>query len=275
MARTQQAVFDAIKASITAEPLLVNVGTNLSKTSILGLFVWLVAGAIVVVETGFDAFKLEVQALGAAAQVGNLAWYRAKILAFQYGDNLTFINNIYQYATIDATKQIIKRCSIEETSDLQIGGVMRIKVAKLDGTNLVELTTPEKNALTSYINKVRFAGAHYQLFSNNGDILKVSFQVYYDPIIPLSTVKTNVEKAITDYVANLPFNGKLVISLLTDQIQLVEGVTDVVFVSAASKFSAGDAYESFTRFKVAGGGYFRISTTSTETLNDTIQYIAQ
>jgi hypothetical protein len=274
MAKTQQAIFDDIKAAITAEPLLTNVGTNLSKTSILGLFIWVVSGAMVSIETAFDNFKAEIQTLGAAAQVGNLAWYRAKILAFQYGDNLTFINNIYQYPTIDEDKKIVKRCSIDEANDLTVGGVLRIKVAKLNGANLIELAQAEREALASYINKVKFAGTHYQLFSNNGDVLKIGFSIYFDPIIPLSIVKENVELAITNYVANLPFNGKLVITLLIDEIQKVVGVKDAVLISAASKFSAGDAYENFTRLKVAGGGYFRISTTTNETLNDLNQYFA-
>jgi len=273
MARTQTEIFNSLLAAKTAETTL-NTFTSTSATALWRLMLWVCAGGIYALELLFDVFKTEVDTKAAAAQVGNAAWYRNKILAFQFGDALTFSNNVYTYAVLDTTKQIIKRCAVNEAVDLTVGGILTVKVAKLSGTNLVELTTPEKDALASYLKKIRFAGTKFQIFSNNGDVLKIAFQIYFDPIIPLTTIKTNVEAAINNYIANLPFNGELLISKLTDEIQKVESVVDVVFVSAASKFSAGDAYESFTRTKIGGGGYFKISTATGETLNDLLNYTA-
>ena len=274
MARTQTEIYNSLLAQKAAETTL-NVFNSTSATALWRLILWVCAAGITALELVFDAFKIEVNTKAAAAQVGNAAWYRNRIFDFQYGDNLVFQSGIYRYATIDETKKIVKRCAVDEAVDLTIGGVLRVKVAKESSGNLTELTSPEKDALASYIKKIRFAGTKFQIFSNNGDVLKVSFQVYFDPIIPLTTVKTNVETAVTNYVANLPFNGELLISKLTDEIQKIDGVVDVVFVTAASKFSTGDAYETFTRTKIAGGGYFHISTTTGETLNDLITYIAQ
>ena len=274
MARTQTEIYNSLLAAKNTEGVLA-VFNSTSATALWRLLLWVCASGIAGLELLFDAFKSEVDTKAAAAQVGNAQWYRDHIFSFQFGDNLVFSNGIYSYAVLDATKKIVKRCAVDETIDLTVGGVLRIKVAKEIGGNLTELTTPEKDALAAYVKKIRFAGTKFQLFSNNGDILKVAFQVYYDPIIPVTTVKTNVETAISNYVANLPFNGQLLISKLTDVIQTIDGIVDVVFVSAASKFSAGDAYQIFTRTQIAGGGYFRVSTTTGETLNDTIQYIVQ
>ncbi len=273
MARTQEEIYSIMLAVKNTETSL-NIFNSISNTAIWRLMLWICAGGIHYLEILLDVFKSEVDAKVAAAQVANTAWYRLKILDFQFGDSLVFANNVYSYATIDDNKKIIKRCAVNEAIDLTVGGVLTVKVAKLSGTNLVELTTPEKDALASYIKKIRIAGTHFQILSNNGDILKISYSIYFDPIIPLTTVKENVEIAINNYISNLPFNGELLISKLTDEIQKIKGVVDVVFVEAASKFSFNDAYQTFTRTKIAGGGYFKISTATGETLSDLINYIA-
>jgi hypothetical protein len=241
---------------------------NPSKTSISRLIAWVVAGAVVVLETIFDAFKIEVDVKAAAAQVGNALWYQRQILAFQYGDSLVYANDVYKYATIDTTKKIVKRCAIEERGDSSI----RIKVAKMNGTTLTALDNTEITALISYVQKVRFAGTRFQVFSNNGDVLVLGMMVYYDPIRPLSILQPLVEAAINGYIQNLDFNGELLLSKITDAVQAIDGVDDVVLHGAQSKFSANDAYTPISRKRIAVGGYFKISTASGETLADTVEY---
>jgi hypothetical protein len=270
MARTQQEIYDSIKTEMTANVLTLPLVANMSKTNLTGLLAWIVAGVMVSLEIIFDAFKVEVDDNVKAAQVGNSLWYKNRVLEFQLGDVLTLVNSKYIYNPLDITKRIIARCAVEERND----STLRIKVAKLNGTTLQALNIAELNALISYIKKIRFAGVRFQVMSNNGDILKVYFQIYYDPIIDPALIKTNVEKAINDYILNLPFNGELQLSSLTDEVQKVVGVTDVVLVSAASKFAVSDAFETINRKVIAIGGYFKISTILGETLDDTITYIA-
>jgi hypothetical protein len=271
MARTKEEIYNSMLAAKTADTTLNAVLTSLSNTAIYRLMLWVIAETHYYFETLFDAFKVEVEDLALAAQVGNARWYRTIVLNFQYGDNLVLIGDKYQYATIDATKKIVARCAIEEMPNSAI----RIKVAKLDGNNLVALTNSEQNALISYVKKVRFAGTRFQIFSNNGDQLKIGFDIYFDPIITQSTVKTNVENTIKNYVSNLPFNGELVVTKLIDEIQKIDGVNDVIFTEGAYRFSSSDPYTPITRNAIATGGFFTISATTGETLNDTINYIAQ
>ena len=138
MARTQQQIFDSMLAVKDTEPSLSTLNST-SATAIWRLILWVCAGGIYALELLFDAFKIEIDTKAAAAQIGNAAWYRNQILAFQFGDDLTFANGIYAYATLDESKKIVKRCAVDEAVDLTVGGVLRVKVAKASGANVVQL----------------------------------------------------------------------------------------------------------------------------------------
>ena len=166
------------------------------------------------------------------------------------------------------------RCSVTEGVDPLIGGVLNIKIAKNTTGVLTALDAPELAALTSYLQKVKFAGTKFKLISTSGDILKIGFSIYYDPIIPLSTLQPIVNTKITDYVKNLPFDGILNVTRLIDVIQQIDGIKDVIFVNASTKPNIGGTYSSFIRENNPYGGYYNISTVSGETLTDTLNYIA-
>jgi hypothetical protein len=233
------------------------------------IWAWIVATAIYVHEVYFDLFKIEIESIASSATVGTVDWYVATIKLFQFGDSLILQGLKYVYPILDTTKQIVKRCAIEEKQD----GSLRIKVAKVDSSNnLIALdTVSEVPALISYIKKIRFAGTRFTVFTNNGDYLKVFYTVYYDPIISIATLQMNVETAIVAFVTNLNFNGELLVSKLTDVIQTVTGVKDVVFVSGEASFN-GVNYNSFTRLYVPDGGYFVIDPNNP--LVNTITYIS-
>ena len=274
MARTIQEIYTTLEGQMALQPTLLPLLSNPSKTAIWRLFLWLFAYGANIVETLFDAFKSEVETKGKAAKVGNAQWYRDRVLEFQMGDNLTFLNGIYQYPTLDASKKIVSNCAITEGFDSLIGGVINIKVARTVSGTLTALDGTQVNALTSYMRKIRFAGTKFKIISTDGDILKIGFDIYYDPILTLATVQTNVKTVIENYIKSLPFDGNLMVTKLIDALQLVEGVNDVKFTSAASKATTGDNYSTFDRIKNPVGGYFKISTSNLETLNDTINYIS-
>lgn len=273
MARTTQEIYTTLETNLAANSTLAPLVTNTSKVAIWRLLLWVFAYAANVVELLFDAFVAEVELKGQAAKVGNTQWYQERVLDFQYGDNLVFLNGIYQYAVADDTKKIVSQCSVTEGFDPLIGGVLNIKVAKNTGS-LVPLTSTEQAALSSYLQKVKFAGTKFKLISTSGDILKVAFSIYYDPIIPIDTLQPLVISTITNYVKNLPFDGVLNITRLIDAVQQVDGVKDCVFISAFSKPTTGSAYVGFSRENNPYGGYYVISPTAGETLIDTLQFIA-
>ena len=274
MARTTQEIYTSLEAQLAANSTLAPLVANTSKVAIWRLLLWVFAYGANVLELLFDAFIVEADAKGKAAKVGNAQWYQARILEFQYGDLLAYINGIYQYAIIDTSKNIVARCSVTEGVDPLIGGVLNIKIAKNTTGVLTALDAPELAALTSYLQKVKFAGTKFKLISTSGDILKITFSIYYEPIIPIDVLKPLVIETIENYVKNLPFDGILNITRLIDAIQVLEGIKDCIFINAASKPNIGATYTTFTRENNPFGGYYNISGVTGEQLDDTLNFIA-
>jgi hypothetical protein len=273
MARTTQEIYDGLVVELVANPTLAPLAANPSKTAIWRLLLWVFAFGANLLEVLFDTFVVEVEGKGLAAKVGNAQWYQSRILEFQYGDNLVYQNGIYHYPTLDDTKNIVSHCAVVSGYDPLVGGILNIKIAKTTDS-LTALDAPELAALTSYLNKVKFAGTKFQLISTAGDILKIGFHIYYDPIIPLAILQPHVEATIRNYVKNLPFDGILTITRLIDVLQGIEGVKDCIFESAESKPYNGANYTAFTRENNPFGGYYTISLTTGETLTDTLNYTA-
>jgi hypothetical protein len=242
-----------------------------SKVAIWRLWAYITAVAIHVHELLFDTFKLEVEATLAAGAVGTVKWYQAQVFNYQHGDVLVYdtATGKYIYALLDASKKVVKRCSITETPKGLI-----FKVAKLSGVQPVGLAVAEQTGLAAYLKKVRFAGTLFQVVSGNGDVLKVSAKVYYDPIIPQATVKAQVEAAVVGYVGNLPFDGELFLSALVDVMQAVEGVRDVTLSSVQRKANAGDPYANIVRADVPVYGYYQLDSASSNQIAQTINYTA-
>lgn len=239
-----------------------------SKVAIWRLFCYCIAIAHYTQELLWDFFKVEVEAIVAAAPTGTLPWYQLQILKFQFGDSLTFANEKYQYSVIDESKQVVKLCAVEDRPD----GVVVIKVANLDSNDLpIPLTTPQKTSLEAYVGQIRFAGTKFLVISTLPDLLKLLGTVYYDPIHELTTVTANVEAAIENYLNNLPFNGVFRINSLIDAIQAVEGVVDFAAQSVEAKYG-NLAYSTVARTYIAQAGYLQIDAASP--LSTTLTYSA-
>jgi len=245
-------LFDAIKSN--------------SKVAIWRLWAYVVAVAIHVHESFWDIFKSEIEDLAAAAPAGTPRWYQNQMFIFQYGDSLIYQDDKYQYAVLDESKQIVKRCAIEERND----GVVLIKVAKDDSGNAIPLTTDEKDALTSYANKIKFAGTQLGIVSLTGDVIDIGLEVFYDPIEPLTDVQTAIQTAMDDYLSNLDFNGQFRVTDLIDKIQLVEGVKDAQFQNATGTPS-GQSAISFDRVYTPLAGYMSFNDTAENMFTWTIE----
>jgi len=213
--------------SETNQQLLQDLSST-SKVSVWRLMMWIFAFGSWVIDSLFDRHKAEVNEIVANAIPGTAKWLRAEIFKFQYGDSLQWIDNKYQYAVIDATKQIVKYCAV-----IEVGGQVRIKVAKDNNGQPTPLTSAELTALTDYVNQIKFAGTNSAVTSNAADKLKLALKIYYDPqvlnpdgtLISDGTTKP-VENAVNDYLNNLPFNGTLYVNRLTDTIQAAQGVEE-------------------------------------------------
>lgn len=270
----QSSISDLAPTADTAQQLMTDLNST-SKVAIWRLLFYTIASAIGLHEILFDKYLQELDAKLSQGIWGTPKWYQAQSLAFQYGDTLTYDNQNYRYyyPIIDATKQIVKRCSIVENN---AAGVLIFKVAKASGTTIIPLTTPEQNAFESYINKIKFAGTWIQVITGNGDLLKINYTILYDPIVPLTTVKDNVFAAINNYISNLPFDGTFRVLHLQDAIQAVEGVVDVDNQNNAvfTRLSNSANFAKINTNYIPYYGYFKIDDTAGNTLNDTINFIA-
>ena len=79
-----------------------------SAVSLESIWFSIVASAIYVLESLFDAFRADVDAKIAGAVVASIPWYHKICLEFQYGDSLVYDEETqgFVYPVIDTTKQL-------------------------------------------------------------------------------------------------------------------------------------------------------------------------
>lgn len=186
----------------------------------------------------------------------NEHWYSVKALQFQLGDTLDATNGKVIYPLIDESKQIVKAASVKSTSN----GDVILKVAKKNALGLEPLSSPELIAFRGYMNSIQDAGVSLFVVSQNADLLKVLIDVYYNPIIPLATMRANVEVAINNYLQNLPFDGIVRITKLIDAIQAVEGVVDIEIkdCQASTSYTSSSSFVPVEVFYETVAGYINI-----------------
>lgn len=285
MARTIPMIYDEMVAEMqtfsslndfqpnihSAQTFLTAITTS-SRVAIWKSFLWVIAFGCWINEVLLDQHKAEIEARAREIIAGTPSWYRDQCLLFQYGSSLQWINNRFQYSVIDLTKQIIKRAAVVEGA-----GEVRLKVAKLSGNTPVPLSASEYNAFLSYMAKVKLAGTYLTIVSNPSDTLKLSYDIVYDPLVltasgeSISTPGTYpVHDVINSFIGNLPFNGVLNLTQLTDAIQDVEGVVDPTLVSAWAKFGSLP-YTLIDKNYQADAGHMVID--SANPLTSTINYI--
>ncbi len=208
MARTIAEIQNEILIEKGKQPSLN--GLTESKTAIWKLWTNIVATAIWVHEK-----IVEKNAL--ISRPHTLNWYREQALNFHYGkplgqdssNGMTLIwkDGSYQFDTTNLTEdeieqsKIIKHCAV---SEIDLGtvlepnkkpeeifsdyfhnkvGVVFIKVATVKGDKISRIDVPnELFAFKEYIAKIKDAGNHVFITSDQGDILKLHLNVYIDPL---------------------------------------------------------------------------------------------
>jgi hypothetical protein len=243
-----------------------------SATAQWTLWSYVVAVAIYSFEVLMDLFKADVEAVASSASYGHDEWWVDIAKEFQYGDDLQIVEvngiKISKYATIDPSKQIIKRASIRDGSS----GSSNLKVAKEVDGDLQSLSSDEMIAFSAYAEKKRPSGANVTFSSNSPDLAKLFISIYYNPLLELDTIEEDVQAAINNYLANIDFNGIVKLSLLQDAIQAVTGVNDVKITDAQAKSSIGE-YSSITRVYQTFAGYIKVDPDNS--LDDTLTFIPE
>lgn len=225
-------------------------------------------------------FRAEIEDTAAKAIAGTPIWLQDQVKKFQFGDVVQIVDFAPTYPTVDTTKQIVTQASVKQTSNRFVV----IKAAKGTAPSLTALSTVELNALISYLDKIKFAGTQTSVISLASDKIKIDVDVTYDGQYIQTDVKTAVIAAIESYLESLPFDGVIYLNALTDAIQSVPGVVDILFNDVITRIDGVTITGNQVTNLVTGGawlettyetsaGYIIGETTGGHTLNDTVNLI--
>ena len=244
-----------------------------SKVSIFRLWINIVASLANTLKELYALEKEEINQLIGEQKLGTLNYYRETALAYRDGhpfnrESLTWAGT-YTDAEI-ATSQIVKRAAIQST---EVEGRKRLflKLATEDsGGNLAKIDATTLGRIKDYMQPNIHAGTYIEYFSDKADDLRFEIDVYIDTQILLETGEridgqsnAPVFDAVSEFLAdtNFKFDGEIVVSLLADKIQSVEGIVDrsVRFVKTEANFQTPAAWFEFAERYVSKSGYFDLT----------------
>jgi hypothetical protein len=268
MARTIRQIKGAMTQQFMADPTIIErygfpAGSvfedTFSAVSLESIWFSIVAAAIYVLETLFDAFKEDVDAKIAEAVVASIPWYHKISLAFQYGDSLVFDEKTqgFVYPEIDESKQIVKYAACRD-----LGGMVYVLASKDNGSGSpTPLSAAELSAFDAYLRERKPAGVLLQTASFSPDLVRVVLTVQYDPQVLTPEGKLiadpsvyPVENAINSYLNGIVYGGALNKTKLVDAVQVAPGVVDVSLSSVLVKSAAAADYS-----EVSGNNYMGVS----------------
>lgn len=197
-----------------------------SRVGIWSLYLWIVAFATWTVEKLFDNHTTEVTARAAATIAGNNAWLVQQVQLFELNNGTLTVSTDRKvvYATSNVANRIVMFASVAREYGRAV-----IKVAKADGDGLpTPLSSPEVTQLATYVNHIQFAGTKLAVVSRAADRFKVSGQIYYNGLLDPTGVQTDINAAVSSFLAAVPFDGSISLEKVTDAIQKVTGVSDLV-----------------------------------------------
>ncbi len=270
MARTIPEIFDTIQAARAASSALAGLNSP-SATSLHRLWAYVTATAHWAHEQLWARHQADVDAALARAKPGTAAWYADQALLFQEGDTLIADDLGVRYPAGNTGARIITRAAAIEN---ELSGKLFIKVAK-NGTatgTLAPLSAAQLTQVRGYFDRKGFAGVRKEIVSRAADRLRTVARVYYDPLIDVEALKTQVQAAVQGYLAQLEFNGLLYLARVQDAIQAVPGVKDVQMVTVSARAGAG-APTTITRVYETQAGYIVTDEAAGSTLADTITYL--
>ena len=268
MARSIQEIQELIYEAKTHEPAL-NELNSTSKVAIWRLWVYIISVAIWSLEKLFDLHRADIDRRLLELKPHTARWYRNKALAFQYGfdllpDSDKFNNAGRSEEQIEASK-IVKYSAVVESLN---EGRLIVKIATEQGDTLRPITEAQKMSFEAYLATIKDAGVRLSVVNYKPDILHLRMKIVYDPLMldsngqSITNAFKPVERAIKDYLKNLPFNGELVLAHLIDALQHEEGVKIPHLVLAQSKnINSGGEYGAFETIeisKIPTAGYFTI-----------------
>lgn len=235
--------------------------TGSSTTSVWRLLFYVVAVCVNTLEKMFDSHKAEVDGMIADIVPGKAEWYARKTLAFMKDKTLETDTDEYDTAGMDESEiesaRVVKHAVAVESGDMS---GLTIKVAGEDETGeRTPLDEETETQLRAYLQEIKYAGVKIELVNREADRYMCNADVWYDPQLIGRDVQSRCEKAIKDYVENLPFNGEYTNMALTDALQAVEGVKVAELRTAQSESATTGVFHRISAREVPDAGYYKVS----------------
>lgn len=211
--------------------------SNDSKLSVMNGITWAFAAVIYSFETLLDVFTLDISTAINSRMNGTPLFYVNALLQYQKGDELTVREDglAFGYNEIDETKRIISQVSYSESSnDVNLDNKLILKVVQGEKGHLSPVPGDDLVLITSYLNKIKFAGTRIEVTSSEGDILIPRLSVYYDGAVRETEIYDLIEEKLNDYMMNIDFDSSIYVSKIIEAIKKAEHVTDVYIDEGAN-----------------------------------------
>jgi ribosomal protein S13 len=211
------------------EPNLAPLNSS-SNVAIYTVFKKVIAVAVVQLSRLWDIAKKELNAIALTHIYGTKAWYANLVLSMP---------------GVAATK----------ASCIEQGSKVLIKVAKLNGATLAQLTANEVTAIRNYISAKKVVGSDVDVISQTADLCKFVLSVQYIGV--QGTVEAAVRQAIKDYLFSLNFDQELTKGLLINHLLNVPGVVNTFIDLMQVDYGMGYA-QVVGNVAPADAGYFEV-----------------
>lgn len=245
--------------------------TSTSKVGIFNIWAYAIAFCIWSVYKAWDIFTVEMDDKIRNQKLYSLLWFRNSALEYRHGHPLNdatgeYLGEGYTNEEIE-NAMIVARAAVIEI-EINNRKHLFIKMAKEENGTLVKLNEEEQDGVRNYFSRIKPAGTKIITFSDNPDELKLEVTFFYDPLIlDENGVRIDgrdnspVQTAISDYLANLKFNGEFILAELVDILQGIEGCADreVYIKSASANYLNPANYKPIESSYIANSGYMEIA----------------
>lgn len=209
-----------------------------SRVAVWRMLFYVVAVCAWTVEKLMDSHRAEVAGLAAASIAGTSDWLVQQAKLFELGN---------ASLAVDADRKVVYVISNPASRIIKYAAASReygrtvLKLAKDSGGLPVVLDDTELAQVRAYIAQIQFAGTKLAVVSRAADKLKVSGEIYYNGLLNPAGILTDIQAAVAAYLAEVPFDTAISLEGLTDAIQNVVGVKDLV-LSFYGMPNSGTAY---------------------------------
>jgi hypothetical protein len=277
MARTVKEIHKGLLDMVQADAVLSVVLTSTSSTAVFRLILYIAAYCAFSVEMIYDFFRIEMDDKLAREKAHRGRWYVEMAKKFQYGYNLFGDEDYYDNTGIPdavvAASKVIAFAAYTENPKA------RLKVAMLQGDDLIKVPEPIRLALAAYIGIIKDAGVKLKndtITSGDPDKLRITLRVKFNPLVLNNNGEridgsnnTPVKEAIKKYIQKIDFNGLFSVKKMEDSIQAVDGVVDFKIDSIQTQYGATN-YTNVDIDFVPDAGFLKI-----EDADLTISYLPE